>query len=170
MASTIDNSSELTPLEKNNDGRIVFPPLSRALQLILGLFFLATAIGKALTINHHTIVVRYILNDISPSWNLSFTIASLLILWESLLAVMLIVDIKRRLTLILTGITLIIFTLALMKLNSDPKASDCGCLGAFQTILAVHAKSSTGLIRNAALLWIVGWLYFTNRAKSSHQI
>jgi uncharacterized membrane protein YphA (DoxX/SURF4 family) len=136
--------------------------LVRVLQIALGFIFIVAAAGKAWSVTHHTAVIRYVLDALSLGWNQSLAIATIMILWEALLGVYLIFDVARRPVLIATGVTLILFTLVLARLLIDPNAPNCGCFGTFQVIVA-QENSPVSLVRNAALLWDVGWLYLDSR-------
>ena len=80
--------------------------------------------------------------------------ASVLVGWELFIGCCALLN--RRSPVLLSAMmgTLIVFTIGLVALWSDPAAPKCGCFGAFG-FSSRGVEFGTGILRNLALLWLV---------------
>lgn len=131
--------------------------------VLLGLIFLSAALGKAHDAPKFSLVVGYLLPFGWGGTRTNTIVAASLIAWEMFLAVSLLAGKRDRLTLVGTFITLAVFTGALAILAKDAAAPKCGCLGLAQMISNEGSRADVGIVRNVALLWIVGWLFVATR-------
>lgn len=89
---------------------------------------------------------------------------------EAALAWLLVMNVATRLTLLLTLVVLMSFSIALAILLSDPEAPGCMC-GGWQAFAKRTDRSlALGLVRNGILLWTVVWLWTNARRNAAAAI
>lgn len=145
----------------NRDREGARRPLRGVLLALLGLVFLAAALGKALRPVEFGMVVRYLLPP-SISGDRFVSAGVLLILaWEAFLGACLLAGAGWRGLLGAAGVTLLGFTCVLVLLAADPVSPGCGCLSLLRWSQSVSRDAPAGIVRNIAMLWIVWYLWRT---------
>ena len=62
--------------------------------------------------------------------------------------------------------TLVAFTLVLVRIWGNPLAPNCGCLSLLKIASRTNHEAGAGVVRNIALLVIVGWLLWNALRRS----
>lgn len=133
--------------------------LTAALSVLLAVLFIAAAVGKAWRIEPFLRVLAFVFDRrVNGEWELVAS-AGIVVFVEAFIGVSLLLGCRHRWLLASTGVVLIVFSLVLVRLLASEDAPACGCLGLLQPVSAARADAGTGLVRNAALLYIVAWLF-----------
>ena len=135
-------------------------PLAIILVALLGFVFLLAALTKSIALEQFATVVEHLSGaGRTAASGLSFV----LVVWEVTLGGMLIMRLDLRRALILSFLTITFFTGALVVLKVNPSGTSCGCFGFAKSSMGPNEDTTIGLLRNAALLLVNGWLILSSR-------
>lgn len=149
------NDSETVFLRSRSDPSTA---LVRSLTFALGLLFAAAALGKIIDSQVFAKTISWLIpGGSSPQW-LNIGLAAVVVAWESFLAVWLLSTRADSRILWCVAGTLVAFTLVLLRIWGDPLAPNCGCLSLLKIASRTNHEAGAGVVRNIALLVIVGWL------------
>jgi len=137
---------------------------SRLLSFVIGLFFIAAAISKAWHIEPAIRMISFFVPPTLAPAAAPFAIAIGVIAWEGSLGMLLFLAPGHRGSIAAAASTLFLFSCVLALLLRFPNAPSCGCLGLGGA--GDPRAILLGLVRNAALLGIAGYLYAS--ANSQH--
>jgi prepilin-type N-terminal cleavage/methylation domain-containing protein len=151
---------------KAGSTRLGHDPLSIILVSLLGFVFLLAALTKSIALEQFTSVVEHLSGTgRTVASGLSFV----LVVWEVTLGSMLMMRLDLRRMLILSFLTITVFTGALIVLKVNPSGASCGCFGFAKSSMGPNEDTTIGLLRNAALLLVNGWLILSSRVFSGPQ-
>jgi len=133
---------------------------------VLGLVFVAAAIGKSISPTDLALVLRWFVND-AISVNQARGIVGVVVAIEMLIGLRLLMGAPSNKALAVTAAALCVFTLVLLRLalSGDPNAPSCGCLGVIARVRHAQSDAAVGLARNFALLFIAAWLIVQGRSR-----
>ncbi len=127
-------------------------------RFVLGVIFAIAAFGKVIDIQVFAKTISWLIpGGSSPQW-LNVGLASVVVAWETFLAVWLLSTNAGWRTFLCVAGTLVAFTLVLLRIWGDPLAPNCGCLSLLKIASRTNHEAGAGVVRNIALLVIVGWL------------
>jgi hypothetical protein len=132
-------------------------------QVALGIVFLAAGVDKCWRIAEFAIVIDYLLPFLPshPAWPTS--LAASVCLLEALIGVCLITGWSARLIAAVAVVTVVAYSLALVRLTLDPIAPRCGCMTWLRSSRSIATDGSFGLIRNAVMLLLPGLIWWESR-------
>ncbi len=136
------------------------------LSIGLGITFLWAAVAKSLSLNQFATVVNHLVGGNDRGSPQVISIALGVISWEAMLAGLLLAGVWTRRTYGLGIATLLALSLVLLRLYFHPAPTTCGCFGFPSTALGPREDSTLGLVRNACLLVVCGWLFATSLRRS----
>ncbi|XVJ58241.1 MAG: type II secretion system protein [Tepidisphaera sp.] len=129
--------------------------LTIVLWVFLGGVFLCAAVTKAYTVSQFASVLDHLFPVDLP---IAKSVASMVVIGEALLGGVMIAGVGGRRTLALSFATLIVFSLTLIYLSLSPSPRPCGCFGLVKSSMGPREDTTSGLVRNGALLIVNGWL------------
>ncbi len=131
--------------------------VARMLGIAVGGLFLAAAVGKACRIDAFSATLLFLGQSLRGHHEIALLLAMAIASWEAAIGAYLLVQGRSRGMHRLIAITVLVFSVALVKLWLNPAATSCGCLGGLGS--GDPTKDAlTGLVRNASLVWIIAWL------------
>jgi len=127
-------------------------------RFVLGVIFALAALGKVIDVQVFAKTISWLIpGAASPQW-MNVGLAAVVVAWEVFLAVWLLsTKADSRILWCVAG-TLVAFTLVLVRIWGDPLAPNCGCLSLLKIASRTNHEAGAGVVRNIALLVIVGWL------------
>lgn len=147
----------LSPRSEQTNAHI----LLHVLTLLLAGFFVLAAFGKAWRPHDFSLVLDFLL---PVGDRMSYLLLAIgIIAWEGWLGGALLLWRRSAVVLWCVGATLVVFSVALVRLAVSPDAPSCGCLGLIQAAEASRYDAQLGLVRNAGLMGIVAWLAWARR-------
>ena len=130
--------------------------LRRFGMVILGLVFFASGMLKLMDPVGTTLIVDQYLNflNLRGLWAADRAIATIIAGGEALLGAMLLSGVWRKVSGIVTGVVLIVFTILTARLVVKNPEWDCGCFGE-----ALHLTHMQSLIKNIALCLLAVFVF-----------
>jgi prepilin-type N-terminal cleavage/methylation domain-containing protein len=147
----------------NRDHEPAWTAAERLAAGLVGVTFLVAAIFKAWDAPSFTIVLRHLFPWL-PGGVGVVALASAVVMWEAALAFALLGARPPRRALRAAIATLLAFSCVLVWLRLDPYAPRCACTGLLRAAHGARAEATRGLVRNAAMISLVGWVYARRRA------
>lgn len=126
-------------------------PFQKYSGYVLGLIFLLSAISKLITIE---IFEQFIFSLKILPLNSSIVLARLVVAFELIIGLFYILNLKNRLTSIITTISLIGFTAFIIYIETNGISDDCHCFGT-----TFQLSNIESIFKNIALLIIVAFNY-----------
>ena len=130
----------------------------RATPVVIGAFFLLAAFAKALSVGSFITTIQFLTPFLNQSRSEAMPLASAIILWEAALGWCLLIGFALRWALILTALTLTVFTAVLIRLLLAGDAPSCSCTGAIRLFNALSASTPLGIARNLVFLGGISWV------------
>ena len=134
-----------------------------------GAFFCFTAVLKALDANRFAVVIDAMLVIwFHPSPEVAAPvrtwITALVVAWEALLGVLMVTGTNTKRTSMSAALTILVFTVVLIASDARGEVQSCGCFGKLSMSSGPGALR-VALWRNAGLLVLLGWAWWSIRAK-----
>jgi hypothetical protein len=140
------------------EGTLRLKPVAGVLARLVGALFLAAALAKAWQAPAFARTLLYVLPESARTFDTTRVLAIVLCSWEALIGTALIIGVHARAVLTAVLVTVLAFSGGLLILLRNG-APGCGCLGVIPGQDKSRDDLIIGLVRNAALLWIVGWIW-----------
>jgi uncharacterized membrane protein YphA (DoxX/SURF4 family) len=125
---------------------------------VVGVVFLVAAVTKADSPDDVIKVVAWLLPADIVTPLIVRALSAAIVAWEMLLGTCLLLGFRDKIVTTPVVLTLLGFSIVLLFLFR-PDAPRCGCFGLPQAVNQYLGDPAVGLVRNAGLMWISGWLW-----------
>lgn len=140
---------------------LIHPGSGYCVAIILAGVFIVASMSKAWNPVPPATLIGYLLGISSSSSFLVVAVLTIVVAWESAIAMLLVCLPRARVTLVVVAATLSAFTVILVRLWFATDAPSCGCFGLLQREYVGSSPVPPGIIRNLLLLGALGFVALT---------